>query len=405
MAVVSLWANKLRSLLSLVGISIGIFCIILVWTFVDSMEANINSSFESMGQNVVYVQKWPWDFSNDYPWWKYMNRPRASLREAEVLKERLAENESVVAVDFMFRIFGKNLKAGSNSVEQVSGLAIGHRYDQINPVDIESGRYFSENESRLGNPAIILGTNLAFNLFGTDDPIGKSIQVFGKKVYVIGVLKKKGKSLLGNSEDDSFLVPVNFYRKTASLARGGEPSILVKGQQNVEDTELEMIIKGAMRSIRRLGPRADDDFALNRVTMLTQIVSSIFKVLHSGGGIIGAFSMLVGGFGIANIMFVSVKERTPIIGIQKALGATKYFILAQFLTESVLLSLIGGLIGVAFVFFSTYIISSTMEIEIQLSATNFILSNVLSAGIGLLAGMIPALSAAKMDPVEAMRAK
>lgn len=162
MAVVSLWANKLRSLLSLVGISIGIFCIILVWTFVDSMEANINSSFESMGQNVVYVQKWPWDFSNDYPWWKYMNRPRASLREAEVLKERLAENESVVAVDFMFRIFGKNLKAGSNSVEQVSGLAIGHRYDQINPVDIESGRYFSENESRLGNPAIILGTNLAF---------------------------------------------------------------------------------------------------------------------------------------------------------------------------------------------------------------------------------------------------
>jgi putative ABC transport system permease protein len=405
MAINSLWANKLRSMLSLAGISIGIFCIILVWTFVDSMEANINKSFESLGQNVVYVQQWPWEFSSDYPWWKYMNRPRATLRESEMLKERLEGQSGIEAVDFMYRIYRKGIKAGSNSVDNISGLAVGHHYSLVNPVDIGNGRYFTESESRLGNPVIILGSSLAVNLFGDQDPVGKDVQIFGKKMTVIGVIKRKGKSILGNSEDDSILLPIQYYRKVTSLNRGGEPSILVKGAADVSLDDLQLTIQGIMRSIRRLGPRDDDNFAMNRITMLTKIISGIFSVLHTGGGIIGGFSILVGGFGIANIMFVSVKERTAQIGIQKAIGATNGFILFQFLTESILLSLFGGLIGVLFVFLGAKGISIAMDIEVQLSTYNFILSNVLSAVIGLLAGMIPALSAARMDPVEAMRAK
>lgn len=406
MAVQALWVNKLRSILSLTGISIGIFCIILVWTFVDSMESNINKSFESLGQNVVYVQKWPWEFSNDYPWWKYMNRPRASLKESDLLKERLEENEVIKAVGYMFRIWGKTMKAGGNSVERVSGIAVSHNYSDINTVDIEYGRYFTEGDSRLGKPVIIMGQTIATNLFGSAEAaVGKELQFLGRKLTVIGVLKIKGRSMLGNSEDESIMIPIQFYRKIANLNRGGEPSILVKGEDGVMMEDLELTIKGAMRSIRRLKPKEDDDFALNKLTMLTSIISGIFGVLHMGGGIIGAFSILVGGFGIANIMFVSVKERTAQIGIQKSLGATNAFILFQFMVEAILLSLFGGLIGVLFVWLGTLIISGAMDMDIYLSAKNFFLSNIISASIGILAGLIPALSAARMDPVEAMRSK
>jgi len=405
MAMHALWVNKLRSILSLVGISIGIFCIVLVWTFVDSMEANINKSFESMGQNVVYVQKWPWEFTQDYPWWKYMNRPKATLKESDILKERLLDNPLVKEVAYMYRIYSKTIKSEGNSIEGIGGIAVTHTYDAINPVNIEKGRYFAESESRLGKPVIILGYNLAINLFGSVDAIGREVQFMGRKLIVVGVVQRKGKSLFGNSEDDSVILPVEYLRKIANLNRGGEPSILVKGADQSSFEDLQLTIQGAMRNIRRLSPRDDDDFAMNRITMLTKIISGIFGVLHTGGTIIGAFSILVGGFGIANIMFVSVKERTSQIGIQKALGATNAFILFQFLIEAVVLSLIGGLIGVFFVYLGSMGISAAMDIEVFISSKNFIYSNLISASIGLLAGMIPAISASRMDPVEAMRSK
>lgn len=405
MAVRALWVNKLRSILSLTGISIGIFCIILVWTFVDSMEANINKSFESLGQNVVYVQKWPWEFSNNYPWWKYMNRPKASLKESELLRERLLSNPLVKNVGYMFRLFRKTIKAEGNSAEDISGLAVSFNYNDINPVNVEYGRYFTESECRMGKPVIILGQTIATNLFGNADVAGREVQMMGRKLMVVGVLEVKGKSLIGNSEDESVIVPIEFVRKISNINRGGEPSILVKGVDGISSDDLDLTIKGAMRSIRRLSPREDDDFALNRLTMLTSIISGVFSVLHLGGGVIGIFSILVGGFGIANIMFVSVKERTAQIGIQKALGATNSFILFQFMVEAVMLSLIGGLIGVVFVYLATLGITAVMGIEVTLSAWNFILSNLISAVIGLLAGLIPAFSASRMDPVVAMRSK
>lgn len=405
MALQALWVNKLRSVLSLAGISIGIFCIVLVWTFVDSMEANINKSFESLGQNVVYVQKWPWEFSNDYPWWKYMNRPKATLKESDLLKERLEVQPAVDQVSFMYRFYRRTIKAEGNSIDNISGIAVGHNYDLINPIAIGDGRYFTETESRLGKPSILLGYNVAFNLFGTTEVAGKEVQFMGRKLIVAGVLKRKGKSILGSSEDDSVILPIHFLRKVTNINRGGEPSIVVKGADQISMEDLQLTIQGAMRSVRRLKPVDDDNFAMNRITMLTNIISGVFGVLHMGGSIIGAFSILVGGFGIANIMFVSVKERTAQIGIQKALGATNAFILFQFLTEAVLLSLLGGLLGVFFVYLGSKGISAAMDIDVFLSATNFILSNAISASIGLIAGMVPAITAARMDPVEAMRSK
>lgn len=405
MAIQALWVNKLRSALSLAGISIGIFCIVLVWTFVDSMEANINKSFESLGQNVVYVQKWPWEFSNDYPWWKYVNRPRASLRESDMLKERLENNPIIEEVAFMYRIFSPTIKAGGNSLENIGGIAVTYPYDRINRVDLVSGRYFTEGEAKVGRPVVILGYNLAMNLFGTTEIADKEVQLLGRKLLVIGVIKKKGKSLLGNSEDDTVILPVEYLQKIFNLNRGGEPTILVKGVTGVPTEDVQLTIIGSMRAIRRLSPRQEDNFALNRLTMLTTIISGVFGTLHTGGSIIGIFSILVGGFGIANIMFVSVKERTNQIGIQKALGAPNSFILFQFLTESVVLALFGGLVGIMLVYFATLVITGLMGMEVFLSAKNFVLSNLISGTIGLLAGMIPAVSAARMDPVEAIRSK
>ena len=405
MAANALWVNKLRSVLSLAGISIGIFCIVLVWTFVDSMEANINQAFEGMGQNVVYIQKWPWEFSNDYPWWKYMNRPRTNYRESLLLQERLRETPGIEEVGFMFRFYGRSIKAGGNSLDHISGLGVGSEYERINKVDIEYGRFITESEARLGSNVIILGQKLAVDLFGKPDVTGKEVQLFGRKLTVIGVMEMQGKSLLGSSADNSVFVPYQLVRKVTNTRWGGEPSILVKMSQDMSPEQMEMSIRGTMRSIRRLKPRDDDNFAMNKITMLTNVIKGVSGAMNVGGGIIGIFSILVGGFGIANIMFVSVRERTNQIGIQKALGATRGFILFQFLIESIMLSLFGGLIGVMFVVIAAWALTSAMDIEVFLSSWNFLLSNLISGGIGLLAGLIPAIFAAWMDPVEAIRSK
>ncbi len=405
MAANALWVNKLRSVLSLAGISIGIFCIVLVWTFVDSMEANINQAFEGMGQNVVYIQKWPWEFSNDYPWWKYMNRPRTNYRESLLLQERLRETPGIEEVGFMFRFYGRSIKASGNSLDHISGLGVGSEYERINKVDIEYGRFITESEARLGSSVIILGQKLAVDLFGQPDVTGKEVQLFGRKLTVIGVMEMQGKSLLGSSADNSVFVPYQLVRKVTNTRWGGEPSILVKMSQDMSPEQMEMSIRGTMRSIRRLKPRDDDNFAMNKITMLTNVIKGVSGAMNVGGGIIGIFSILVGGFGIANIMFVSVRERTNQIGIQKALGATRGFILFQFLIESVMLSLFGGLIGVMFVIVAAWALTAAMDIEVFLSSWNFLLSNLISGGIGLLAGLIPAIFAAWMDPVEAIRSK
>jgi putative ABC transport system permease protein len=401
-AINSLRVNKLRTFLSLLGISIGIFTIITVFTIVDSFEASLKTSVAKLGNNVIYVQKWPWIFGGDYPWWKYFNRPSPSYKDYEELEKRVQNAE---AMAFEIGIQEKTVKYKSNSAEEVYIAAVSHNYDQVRAMEFEKGRYFSQNESRSGRNYALIGYSVAKALFGDKDPVGKDIKVLGRKVTVIGVVQKEGDDILDNTADNCVFIPINYARNLVDTRSDRyNPFITVKAKSNTSLDELKNELQGAMRSIRKLSPREEDDFSLNQSSMLSIQLEAMFGVINVAGWIIGGFSILVGGFGIANIMFVSVKERTNIIGIQKSLGAKNYFILLQFLVEAVVLSVIGGMIGLGVVYIET-LLAKLANFDLMLTFGNVVLGIVVSVVIGIVSGFMPAYSASQLDPVEAIRAK
>ena len=397
----ALRVNRLRTVLSLLGITIGIFAIIFVFTLVDSLEKNLRDGIKSLGDNVVYVQKWPWTFGPDYPWWKYMNRPVPNVSEMEDLK---AKSEKAEAMAFLVSA-RSNVKAGSSNVENADIVIVSHDYNQVQMVEVSQGRYFVDSESASGRNVCLIGDNIRLALFPNVDPLGQTVRIRGSKMKVIGVMKRKGESLLGNNVDNQVLVPINYARNIIDMRSDNfDPFIMVKAKQGVTNEELIDELTGHMRSIRKLKPLADEDFSLNQTSLISKQFDSIFGVVGTGGWFIGAFAILVGGFGIANIMFVSVKERTSQIGIQKSLGAKNAFILAQFLFESVLLCLMGGAVGLILVYFLAMLGSNIMEMDIFLSVSNVVLGLTISAIIGIVSGFVPAYSASQLDPVEAIRA-
>lgn len=398
---VSLKANKLRTFLSLLGITIGIFAIIIVFTIVDSLEMNIRTSIQSLGENVVFVQKWPWTFGPDYPWWKYMNRPVPKYDEVFEI-ERKAKSAEAMA----FRISGrKTLKYKSNIVENAGVTGCSYNFYKIKAFEISEGRYFTEGECNAGYNVVILGSKIAEGLFPeTKAIIGKEIKIGGRQAHVIGVFKKEGESMLGNSMDNVAVIPYGFARLMFDVkSESSDPFIAVKALPGVTNAQLIDELTGIMRSIRRLKPMADDNFALNETNLISKNFDVLFDIVGMAGWIIGGFSILVGGFGIANIMFVSVRERTHIIGIQKSLGAKNYFILLQFISESIFLSLIGGVVGLLLTYFLTLLAQGAIDMDIYLSRSNIILGITISVLIGIVSGFIPAYSASQLDPVEAIR--
>ena len=265
--------------------------------------------------------------------------------------------------------------------------------------------FFSENESISGKNLAIIGKNIALGLFGFNQPIGKSIKIKGSNYKVIGVFQKEGESIIGESHDNQVILTVNSVRKLIAIyKRHIEARILVKAKKEVSNAELNDNLTGILRSIRKLKPTTEDNFALNETSILSNGLDQMFKIINLAGWIIGGFSILVGGFGIANIMFVSVKERTSIIGIQKAIGAKSYFILLQFLCESIILSLIGGITGLVFVYGCSQVANSFIDMEFSLTNSNIFLGIVVSAIIGIISGFLPAYTASKLDPVAAIRA-
>jgi putative ABC transport system permease protein len=397
----ALVVNKLRTFLSLLGITIGIFSIITVFTIVDSLERNIRGSVQSLGENVVFVMKWPWTFGPDYPWWKYMNRPVPAYSELAALQRKIKSADAIG-----FRIGArKTLKRNNNTIENAIVSGWSFEFGKVKSFDIEDGRYFREDEVDGGYNVVLLGYTLAQGLFpNNENALGKTIKVAGRNCKVIGLIKKEGESMLGNSMDNQAVVPYNFARLLMDVkSENSDPFIAAKAKSGVTNNQLKDELTGAMRAIRGLKPLADDDFSLNETNLLSKGFDGLFDMVSIAGAIIGGFSILVGGFGIANIMFVSVRERTNIIGIQKSLGAKNYFILSQFLFEAVFLSLIGGIIGLIIIYFLTLISHSFIDMEITLTRSNIILGLSISVLIGIISGFIPAYGASQLDPVEAIR--
>lgn len=406
-AIRALKSNLLRTILSLLGVTIGIFAIISVLTIVDSLEKNIKDSLNFLGSSVIYVEKWPFiPPEGEWKWWEYLRRPQTSYNEYRFLRANLKQQSEMA----IFARKGNSLiKRDNNSIGQVLLIGGSEGYNSIFEINVEKGRYFTPEELEGGRSVAIIGHEVAKSLFPNDeDAIGKSIKIKGLKYMVIAVVKREGQSFMGfTSSDYNVVIPYNNFRRLYQTGTGVYNEIGsrigIKGfDYDVGLVELENEIRGLMRTKRGLRPTDKDNFVMNRPEAIANAISGLFDVVGLAGWVIGGFSMLVGGFGIANIMFVSVKERTSIIGLQKSLGAKNYFILFQFLFEAIFLSLIGGLGGLCLVYLITFIPMG--DLVVTLTIKNIVLGLGVSSVIGLVSGIIPAAMAARLDPVAAIRA-
>lgn len=399
----ALTQNLLRTILSLTGVTIGIFAIISALTVVDSLKANIKDSLSFLGAEMIYVSKWPFVGSPTMPWWEYIKRPNVTFSEFKYLERNLTTNSSIC---FFSVVGGRTIKSKSSSIGGINFWGITEKHIDSYELNIIEGRYFSPREFSYATNAALIGHKVKTTLFPNESPIGMEIKVRGLKYVVIGLMKEEGDNLLGvEGNDDSILVPFGSFKKQfyTGARRGAGADIVVQGNESdIGLIQLENEIRGHLRNFRGLKPKDKDSFAINRPEGIMNSIQGVFDVLTMAGWFIGIFSILVGAFGIANIMFVTVSERTGVIGIQKSLGAKNYFILFQFLFEAVFLSLIGGGIGLFLVYLGTYI--DLGSFVLSLMAKNIILGIGISTFVGVASGIIPALMAARLDPVVAIRA-
>lgn len=402
MALQELLNNKLRTFLSLFGITIGIFCIIGVLATVESLEAKIQTDLKSLGSNTIYIDKWDYGGGPDYPWWKFVKRPYPKYREMEAVKSR-----SSLASSVCYTIRGNgNLEYSDNILNGITCYGVTEDFNGVITINIEYGRYITGSEFKQAAPVVVLGYTNAENLFGNPErALGQQVKLQGKSFTVQGVIKKQGQSIVNAWQfDEAIILP---YKMMAGMftVEQSSPNIMVKGKENISSAGLIDELRGIMRSLHRLSPRQNDDFALNDINMFSQQTSTIFGSVNIGGWAIAGLSLIVGAFGVANIMFVTVRERTGQIGLKKAIGAKSSTILTEFLLESAFLCLLGGLIGLVLVFILTKVLSTFMPFPINISLHTLTLAVSICLVVGVLAGIIPASAAAKMNPVVAIRMK
>jgi putative ABC transport system permease protein len=396
----SVAGNKLRTFLSLFGITIGIVSIISVFTVFDWMENGIRKNIESLGDNTIYIEKWPWAPDPNIKWWDIIKWPPPTTEDYLAVAR-----SSVSAGALSYTVTsGEPVKYRGSVVSNNTVIAATHDFENVRTLEIEKGRYFTQSESAAGKAVAIIGAEMADKLFDDIDPMGKEITVGGYRAQVIGVFKKEGRGGLSDSGmDETLLIPLNFSRQFINFRNHFLNSrIMIRGKEGISTQQLTDEVVMILRSLRRIGPGKENNFSINQASQITSTLEPVFNGINVAGWIIGGFSILVGGFGIANIMFVSVRERTSIIGIQMALGAKRRWILLQFLTESVLLSITGGILGLLIVFLATLFINYFFTLDMFLTAGNIILAIVISGTIGIIAGFAPASAASKMNPVEAI---
>lgn len=401
-AINALKNNKLRTFLSLVGVTIGIFSIIAVLAAVDSLKREIEGSISGLDNTTMIIMRVNFG-PTDIPQWKWQQFPDVTYDEFQYLERNTPNLE---AATFTLNVPNESIKFEDNQVDNVPIGAVTESYYEIENLKLEEGRFFNEAESNSGSMVVVIGHEIANKLFAdSQSALGKTVRIYGRRFNVIGVLEKEGAGLFGNSKDTSIWIPVNIVRRIyGDNNKGTFPQIVVKPSKTADGAEVKAMLAQQLRIKRGLKPDQIDNFFINEMQGLTDFIDNITGSMNVIGLIISGFSLLVGGFGIANIMFVSVRERTNLIGIQKSLGAKNKFILFQFLFEAVILAVIGGLIGLALVFIVSVMASQfTGDFNFVLSPWNMFLGTAISAIIGLIAGILPAISASKLDPVEAIR--
>ncbi|MCC6584612.1 MAG: ABC transporter permease [Chitinophagales bacterium] len=402
-----LWLNKLRTFLSLFGITVGIFSIIAILTAVDALKNNINQSINSLGDNVIFINKWAWTFDgpSDYPWWKYFQRPNVKYENYKYVqaKSKLAE---YVTFELNPRpapeISYKDKKTHKGAI-----YAVTDNYGKVFQLDIAQGRYLSTMEIGNGLNVCVIGGDIADKLYkNISNPVGMELRMAGKPLTIVGIITKKGEDLLGFNYDKAVIVPLDYYTRNFSIDENSiDKTLEIRTKPDVSLEELKQELTGIMRAARKLRPTQEDNFSVNQLSVIAKGFDGVFDSLGMVKWVIGAFSLIVGGFGIANIMFVSVSERKALIGIKKALGAKRSDILLEFLLEAIFLCMMGAVVGLLLVYIMCYFATDASGMEFKIGPVNVAIAFGISFMLGILAGIIPAYLAATMDPVEAIRSK
>ena len=393
-------SNKLRTFLSLFGITIGIFCIIGVLATVNSLEKNVQKDIKALGSNTIFIDKW--DYSGQIPYWKLLNRPSPKYHEMDLLRKAVPEAANIAfALQRMDKVEFQDEK-----LDNVRMYGISEDFSNIQTIEVIDGRYLQQTDFDYASNSAFIGYKVAEELFGKPErAVGKMVNIYNRNVNIVGLIKKQGSSIIGGWEFDNCVLLPYAFMKTLVREDRSDPVIMLQGKEMIPMKALRDEVTGAMRSIRKLKPTQADNFSLNDVDAFGEFAAGIFSGINMGGFFIAILSLFVGMFGVANIMFVTVRERTPQIGLKKAIGAKKMTIMMEFLMESAFLCILGGMIGLLLVFLLTLAISSSIGFPITISIKIMTIAVSICIIVGVLAGIIPASIASKMDPVVAIRSK
>ncbi|PYQ61972.1 MAG: ABC transporter [Acidobacteria bacterium] len=394
-------AHKMRSMLTALGVIIGIIAVTMMGSAIAGIEIGFERSLAVIGDDLLYVEKWPWHHVDD--WWNYRNRRRMEVHYAEDLKRIIAatpNSQLVVAVPTLNTV--RNIKYGDNQVNNVFTQGTTDEFLQTSTGQFSQGRFFTETESRGGQNVVVLGFDVADALFPSESAIGKTVMIDGNPFRVIGVWSKMGTFLGLFSFDTYACVPLNAFTKTFSARLDTSIRVKVKDKNRMEPAKGELT--GDMRRVRGLRPEQPNDFEINEQQALRSTLDPIKGGIAMAGLFVTGLALFVGAIGIMNITYVSVKERTREIGTRKAIGARRRSILLQFLVEAICICLVGGVVGLALSWLMSAGIAAAfpsfpMRFSVGLVFTGLVVSTL----TGIFSGFAPALSASRLDPIEALR--
>lgn len=395
MALLALRANKLRSLLTTLGIVIGIVSVTAMFTTINGIEQGFDRSLAMLGQNVLHVERWPWNQEGG-EWWEFINRPRIQEDLAEDIRARSRLAAAVAPVANA----GQQAEYQDRVINDVRLQGSDPTITDIQEIELAGGRYYTELDAQTARNVAVIGADVAEELFPIAEPVGKEIRVGGHRMLVIGVLKRQGMFLGIFSFDNQIHLPLSTFEKLFGI-RHRSLSIQVKAPSQQMMDRVEDEVTGIVRSARGLGPSEENDFAINRQEAFRAQFAAMKAAIYGVGLFLTALALLVGGIGVMNIMFVSVKERTKEIGLRKAVGASRRAILTQFLVEAVFICGLGGAIGIGASVGVTALINSFFTA--RMSPGIVALALAICVGVGIVFGFVPARTAAREDPVDALR--